>query len=139
VRRSCLPRPGHLESLLTPQKEIAPQYATWIIETSGGLRTGTIVGEDADGAIRLASGDGAVERIGREAIELRRMTEGSLMPEGLGGAGYAGGDAESAGVSGGSAVIRNTLARPRPRERERVREREKGRNHRPLCISVMRL
>lgn len=79
------PRAKLLESILEPQKEIAPQFVTWVIVTRDGPRTGTIVGEGPDGSVRLASASGAVEIIPREAIESRTMEPTSLMPEGIAG------------------------------------------------------
>jgi putative membrane-bound dehydrogenase-like protein len=74
-----------LESILSPGREIAPQYATWTIETRAGLKVGTVLGEEPDGSIRLAAAEGQVELVPGEAIRSRSMAATSLMPEGLAG------------------------------------------------------
>jgi putative membrane-bound dehydrogenase-like protein len=70
-----------LDSILSPRKEISPQYTTWLILARSGPHTGTLLGEDADGSLRLGTASGEVERIGREEIESRAMSSTSLMPD----------------------------------------------------------
>ena len=77
------PRAKILESILAPGKEIAPQFTTWLILTRSGPHTGTLLGEDVDGSLRLGTGSGQVERIPLEEIESRAMSSTSLMPEDL--------------------------------------------------------
>ncbi|MBI4603046.1 MAG: hypothetical protein HY721_13895, partial [Planctomycetes bacterium] len=77
------PREKLLESLLEPSREIAPQYATWVLMTPEGPRSGTVLGEDPDGAVRLGTGTSIVERVPREAVLSRSLAEASLMPEGI--------------------------------------------------------
>ena len=46
----ALDRRRLIDSILRPSKEIAPQFVTWAIETTGGqLLSGLLVGESADG------------------------------------------------------------------------------------------
>ncbi|HVR74276.1 MAG TPA: PVC-type heme-binding CxxCH protein [Planctomycetota bacterium] len=78
-----MPRARALESILEPGREVAPQYATWIITTPEGPRSGTLLLEGSDGSIHLGNVSGALERIPREAILTREMVETSLMPDGL--------------------------------------------------------
>jgi putative membrane-bound dehydrogenase-like protein len=77
------PRAKLLESILEPQKEIAPQYATWVVTMHDGLRTGTVLGEGPDGSLRLATASGETEVIPRDRIESRELTSTSLMPDGI--------------------------------------------------------
>ncbi len=76
------PRAKLLESILEPAKEVAPQFALWTLVTHSGVRSGTILGENADGTIRFADTNG-VEDLAFAGIESREQTPGSLMPENL--------------------------------------------------------
>ncbi len=72
-----------LESILSPSKEIAPQFATWVVVTKAGVKTGIIAGEDADGTILLAQADGTSERIPPGDVISRETSAASFMPEDL--------------------------------------------------------
>lgn len=77
-----LPRTRLLDSLRTPGREVAPQFAAWVVTTTGGPRTGVILGEEPDGSIRLGDASGQIH-IPRGEILGRELSGGTLMPEGL--------------------------------------------------------
>ncbi len=73
-----------IDSILTPSKEIAPAFATWIITMHDGrTHTGVIVGEGFDSTLTLADADGKRTVIKRFEIEERRASPKSLMPDDL--------------------------------------------------------
>jgi putative heme-binding domain-containing protein len=79
-----LSRDKLIESILTPSKEIAPQFVTWqIVTRDGRVRTGIIVSEGFDSTITLADAQGKLEVIHRTAVEERHALPTSIMPERL--------------------------------------------------------
>jgi putative heme-binding domain-containing protein len=81
---SALDRGKLIDSILTPSKEIAPAYTTWIISMHDGkTHKGVIVGEGFDSTLTLADADGKRTVIKRFEIEDRRASPKSLMPDDL--------------------------------------------------------
>jgi putative membrane-bound dehydrogenase-like protein len=79
-----LSRDKLIESILTPSKEIAPQYVSWhIVTRDGRVRTGIIVDEGFDSTVTLADAQGKLEVIHRTAIEERHALTTSIMPDRL--------------------------------------------------------
>ena len=79
-----LSREKLIESILTPSKEIAPQFTSWIIATKDGkTRTGMIVEEKFDSSIVIADAEGKLETINRLDIEDRQAAKTSIMPDNL--------------------------------------------------------
>jgi len=79
-----LSRDKLIESILTPSKEIAPQFVSWIILTKDGKsRTGMIVEEKFDSTIVIADAEGKLETIPRLDIEDRQAAKTSIMPDNL--------------------------------------------------------
>jgi putative heme-binding domain-containing protein len=79
-----LSRDKLIESILTPSKEIAPQYVSWhIVTRDGKVRTGVIVDEGPDSTVTLADAQGKLEVIHRTAIEERHALATSIMPDRL--------------------------------------------------------
>jgi putative membrane-bound dehydrogenase-like protein len=78
-----IPRERLIDSILHPSKEVAPQYAAWVLATRQGIRVGTILEEAPDGSLLLANGEGQLERIPGEDVRSRSMAESSLMPDDL--------------------------------------------------------
>jgi putative heme-binding domain-containing protein len=79
-----LSRDKLIESILTPSKEIAPQFVSWAIATKDGKsRTGMIVEEKFDSTIVIADAEGRLETINRLDIEDRQATKTSIMPDNL--------------------------------------------------------
>jgi putative membrane-bound dehydrogenase-like protein len=73
-----------IESILTPSKEIAPAYTSWIITTRDGkVRTGVIVEEGPHSTVTLGEADGKLTVLKRLAIEERQASPTSLMPDNL--------------------------------------------------------
>jgi putative membrane-bound dehydrogenase-like protein len=73
-----------IESILTPSKEIAPAYTTWVITTRDGkVRTGVIVEEGPNSTVTLGEADGKLTVLPRLAIEDRQASPVSLMPDNL--------------------------------------------------------
>jgi putative membrane-bound dehydrogenase-like protein len=80
----ALNREKLIESILTPSKEIAPQFTSWVIVTKDGKsRTGVIVEEKFDSTIVVADTEGKLETIPRLDIEQREASKTSIMPENL--------------------------------------------------------
>ncbi|MBI4582687.1 MAG: hypothetical protein HY717_01445 [Planctomycetes bacterium] len=71
------------DSVLEPGKEIAPQFATWIFVATDGPHTGILLGEEADGTVKLGNAQGEVERLPRRSIRSREQQKTSIMPEKL--------------------------------------------------------
>ncbi len=72
-----------VQSILSPSREISPQFATWVIHTPSGVKTGIIAGEDADGTLHLVQADGTVELIAAGEVISRETTPSSIMPDDL--------------------------------------------------------
>ena len=71
------------ESLINPNKAIADQYLTWIIETKKGqVLTGLIV-EESPELIVLRDGNGKDYKIDRKDVESKAKGPNSLMPSDL--------------------------------------------------------
>jgi putative membrane-bound dehydrogenase-like protein len=77
------PRAKLVESLLDPAKEVAPQYATWVLETDGGVVTGVLLGEDANAVLHVADGTGEIRSIPAARVRSRTMSGTSIMPADL--------------------------------------------------------
>jgi putative membrane-bound dehydrogenase-like protein len=73
-----------VDSILTPSREIAPQYTTWLITTRAGkLHSGVIVEEGPNSTVTLADSQGKLTVIPRNDIEERHAQPGSIMPDNL--------------------------------------------------------
>jgi putative membrane-bound dehydrogenase-like protein len=73
-----------LESILTPSKEIAPAFTTWIFHMRDGKTyTGVLLSENFDSTITLADADGKRIVLKRLDIEQREASPKSLMPDDL--------------------------------------------------------
>jgi putative membrane-bound dehydrogenase-like protein len=80
----ALSRDKLIESILTPSKEIAPQFTAWSIATSDGkVRVCVIVEEGFDSTVTLADNQGKLEMIKRQDIEERHALPTSIMPDNL--------------------------------------------------------
>jgi putative heme-binding domain-containing protein len=81
---ATLTRRRLVESILRPSKEIAPQFASWlIVTTSGKTLTGMLVHEEATGEQTYADPNGALVVLKPGEIESRRSQSISIMPDGL--------------------------------------------------------
>jgi putative heme-binding domain-containing protein len=79
-----LDREKLVRSILEPSKDIAPQYATWLVATRDGrLLTGVILREDPRGTITLGDAQGKTVEIPVADIEDRRAQPQSIMPDTL--------------------------------------------------------
>lgn len=73
-----------IDSILTPSKEIAPQFVAWQITTRDGkVRTGVIVDEGPHSTITVADAQGKLEVIHRKEVEERHALSTSIMPDNL--------------------------------------------------------
>jgi putative membrane-bound dehydrogenase-like protein len=73
-----------IESILTPSKEIAPRFTSWLITTKDGkVRTGVIVEEGFDSTVTVADSQGKLEVLNRLDIEDRQAVKTSIMPDNL--------------------------------------------------------
>jgi putative membrane-bound dehydrogenase-like protein len=73
-----------IESILSPSKEIAPQFVSWVISTRDGkVRTGVIVEEGPNSTVTVADAQGKTEVLRRADIEERHASPVSLMPDNL--------------------------------------------------------
>jgi putative membrane-bound dehydrogenase-like protein len=81
---ASLSREKLIESILSPSKEIAPQFVSWSIATHDGkVRTGLIVEEGPNSTVTIADPQGKLETINRIAIEERHALTTSIMPDNL--------------------------------------------------------
>lgn len=72
------------ESILTPSKDIAPQFLTWqFVMNSGKMHVGFIIGDERNGRYTLGTSEGTTEQIEVAAIEERKPQNVSVMPEKL--------------------------------------------------------
>jgi putative membrane-bound dehydrogenase-like protein len=79
-----LSREKMIESILTPSKEIAPQFVAWMVATRDGkVRTGVIVDEGPNSTITLGDAQGRLEVINRLDVEDRHALPKSIMPDNL--------------------------------------------------------
>ena len=73
-----------VESILSPSKEIAPQFVVWsLLLTDGRSLTGMLLGINADDSERYADPTGKVFSLKPAVIESRKPLANSLMPENL--------------------------------------------------------
>jgi putative membrane-bound dehydrogenase-like protein len=80
----ALGRDKLIESILTPSKEIAPQFVSWVITTRDGkVRTGVIVEEGPNSTVTVGDAQGKTEVLRRADIEERHASAVSLMPDNL--------------------------------------------------------
>src|SRR5262249_15411387 len=77
------PREALLVDILDPSKEIAPDYANYVLVTQRGqVLTGLLVAETAT-TVKLRRAEGAEDTVPRSQIQELRASGQSLMPEGL--------------------------------------------------------
>lgn len=73
-----------LSSILTPSKEIAPQFALWEIETKDGkIQKGMYFDEEVDGTVIYADEQGKKFKVHPRDVESRTQQQKSIMPDGL--------------------------------------------------------
>lgn len=78
-----LTRERLIESILDPNKEVAPQFTTWNVGLRDGrIVTGTRLGETLEGT-EYGEADGKIVVVKPEEVEEARPRRESLMPEGL--------------------------------------------------------
>ncbi|MGE3821037.1 MAG: hypothetical protein AB7I30_16615, partial [Isosphaeraceae bacterium] len=79
----ALGRARLIESILDPNKEVAPQFTTWNVALRDGrIVQGTRLGESLEG-IEYGDANGQVVVVKPEEVEEARPVRDSLMPEGL--------------------------------------------------------
>ena len=72
------------DSILNPSREIAPQFANWLIVTRDGkTHSGIIVEEGPHSTVTLADNQGKLTVLPRPDIKERRNLPGSIMPDDL--------------------------------------------------------
>lgn len=74
-----------IESLLQPNREVAPRYQPWLIETSDGKTiTALSLGVPGSGPVEdLLRADGTQVQVTRDTIVARHLLDQSIMPTGL--------------------------------------------------------
>jgi putative membrane-bound dehydrogenase-like protein len=73
-----------LASILTPSKEIAPEYVTWSIMTRAGkVLSGVAVESEADDVLTLADCQGKLHTVKREDVAEYHALATSIMPDNL--------------------------------------------------------
>jgi putative heme-binding domain-containing protein len=71
-------------SLFQPSRDIAPQYAQYLVETRDGESySGRVLGTDADGSLTLVTGEGQAVYLPKSQIAEQRILTLSMMPDGL--------------------------------------------------------
>jgi putative membrane-bound dehydrogenase-like protein len=80
-----------IESLVYPSREVAPRFATWIVERRDGTTfTGFLASENPDGTAIYVDAHGTTITVGENQIISRTQSSQSIMPENLAGALTAG-------------------------------------------------
>jgi putative heme-binding domain-containing protein len=69
--------------VLDPNREVAPNYVNYNIETVDGLVVSGLIAEESANAVTLKRAEGATDIVPRKRIESIASTGLSLMPEGL--------------------------------------------------------
>jgi putative membrane-bound dehydrogenase-like protein len=72
-----------LVHILDPNREVASNYANYVLITTDGRTASGLIAEESAGAVTLKRSEGTVETIPRARIEEIATTGQSLMPEGL--------------------------------------------------------
>lgn len=70
-----------IESIVDPDREVAPQFATWIVaRKDGSILRGVFVGESADAVQTYADAKGTLHRVPSVDVEARSEDRASVMP-----------------------------------------------------------
>ena len=73
-----------VSSLFQPSRDIAPQFAQYLVETRDGESySGRVLGADADGSLTLVTGEGQAVYLPKSQIAEQRILTLSMMPDGL--------------------------------------------------------
>ena len=73
-----------VESILTPSKEIAPQFVSWsVVRTNGTVLTGVLFEQTPEGSLVFADAQGRLTAIKMDEIAERKPQTTSIMPENL--------------------------------------------------------
>ena len=72
-----------LTSLLDPNREVAPQFASYTIETKDGESIAGIIASESATAVLLRQANGVEKETARKNIVTMQSQGQSLMPEGL--------------------------------------------------------
>ncbi len=73
-----------VESILTPSKEIAPQFVAWnVARTDGTVFTGILLEQSAEGTAVFADRDGRLIAVSAGEIAERKPQAASIMPDNL--------------------------------------------------------
>ena len=73
-----------VDSILTPSKEIAPQFVTWgVAKTDGTVFTGILLDQSPEGALTFADSQGRLIAVKTAEIAERKPQTTSIMPDNL--------------------------------------------------------
>jgi len=72
-----------IDSILAPSRRLANGYTSVILATESGRVLTGLVRNESDVSLELVDGEGQVIRLAQQAIEIRRPSQKSLMPDGL--------------------------------------------------------
>ena len=72
-----------IDSILAPSRRLANGYTSVILATESGRVLTGLVRNEPDVSLELVDGEGQVIRLAQQAIEIRRPSQKSLMPDGL--------------------------------------------------------
>ena len=73
-----------VESILTPSKEIAPQFVTWsVARTDGTVFTGILLEQSPEGSLVFADSQGRLTTVKADEIAERKPQTTSIMPDNL--------------------------------------------------------
>ena len=72
-----------LVSILDPDREVAPNFVAWTVETKEGVSVTGLLARESDSAVTLKIAGGAEEVFPRARLARLVPTGRSLMPEGL--------------------------------------------------------
>ncbi len=73
-----------VESILTPSKEIAPQFVAWsVARTNGTVFTGILLDQTPEGSLVFADSQGRLTAVNFDEIAQRKPQTISIMPDNL--------------------------------------------------------
>lgn len=73
-----------VESILTPGKEIAPQFVAWsVARTNGTVFTGILLEQSPDGSLVFADAQGRLTAVKADEVAERKPQTTSIMPDNL--------------------------------------------------------
>ena len=94
-----------LESIFFPNRKLAPEHETTVIETTDGKKISGLVLRDAGATVSVLTADGKATDLPKSQIKSRTKAKTSIMPDSLADSIDRNYDAKSRGVPGGDTAV----------------------------------